>query len=391
MGAFRSVSIRLCVLLTAVSVPTFGVSQTAALKKGLYENSNGSPIYDLIDSAQRSLDIEIYEMDDPKVIAGIKRAIHRGVIVHIVKEPTPVGGACKVFDAKSRIEVGTSNCADQIDLVDEVNANGGEYVPFTKPELCGEDGRQNCLEHGKIMVADSKVAMVTSGNFNTTNLCDDAFSPKTCNRDYSFITDDSDVVSTLEAVVKKDIIGKNYDVASVMSDGAENKMTVGPNSSAPLIAFIKSAKKSLQVQNQYLKDPAMNAAIIAVAKKGVKVAVNVSSECSFGKPKASQIKKMTAIYKSFEAAGIEISMFNKNIKVNEHNGYLHAKAFVVDGKSAWMGSVNGSTQAATINREFGVFFNDPANVTALSKALARDFDDVNAETWEESMDCAENG
>ena len=68
-------------------------------------------------------------------------------------------------------------------------------------------------------------------------------------------------------------------------------------------------------------------------------------------------------------------MFNKNILVDGVKGYLHAKAIVIDEKYGWIGSVNGSTQAATLNREFGMFFTDPEDVKALSAKLESDFND----------------
>jgi phosphatidylserine/phosphatidylglycerophosphate/cardiolipin synthase-like enzyme len=84
-------------------------------------------------------------------------------------------------------------------------------------------------------------------------------------------------------------------------------------------------------------------------------------------------------------------MFNKNIEIYGKHGYLHAKAIIVDDKKAWMGSVNGSTEALTLNREFGIFFKDAHNVHKLAFEMNKDFRDPNAETWEESFDCAENG
>ena len=374
-------------------------SGSSQFSVGFYENSKGAPVAAFIDQAKSTIDIEIYEMDDPKVISSIRHALGRGVIVHIVKEPKPVGATCKVFEVQNstsnvdanRLNSGAATCEDQQQLVRDVNDAGGAYVPFSKPDLCGGTGTKNCLEHGKIVVVDSKLALITSGNFNTTNLCDLDYSPDTCNRDYSYITDDAETVKTLQTVVEKDLVGTPYDVGSIMGPRVAGKITVGPNSLSPLVSFIESAKVQIRIENQYLKDPTMNAALIAAAKRGVKVQVVVASTCSFGRPKGTEVRRLTTIFKEFDEAGIETKMFTKNILVNGRPGYLHAKAIEVDHKRAWMGSVNGSTQAVSLNREFGIFFNNATEVKKLESVLEDDFSNPLMESWQESLVCAENG
>ncbi len=78
------------------------------------------------------------------------------------------------------------------------------------------------------------------------------------------------------------------------------------------------------------------------------------------------------------------------MKVGGFDGYLHAKAIVVDGTKAWMGSVNGSTTALTKNREFGIYFDDSTDVSSLDSIFSSDFANTGAESWQDSLTCAEN-
>lgn len=371
----------------------------AHIAPGFYNNADGSPLVRLIRSATSRLDIEVYEMDDPQVIAAIRDALQRGVRIHIVKEPQPVGASCKVFengDSRSprnepvsrSARSGAASCDDQRQLVDDVNQSGGSYVPFAKPELCG--GGKRCLEHGKIVVADDRIALISSGNYNTTNLCDLDYSPRTCNRDYTYIDDNPSVIRSLQAVVETDMQGQSYDVESAIDPGARDKLTVGPDSLEPIVRFVQSARKSILIENQYLKEPNLNNALLQAARNGVDVKVIVSSACSFGEPRPYEKRQLTRIFTEFDNAGIETRMFNRNIRIDGEHGYLHAKAIVVDGTRAWMGSVNGSTQALTQNREFGIFFNDPTQVRKLSTVMSADFSNPNEESWQDSLDCAEN-
>ena len=80
-------------------------------------------------------------------------------------------------------------------------------------------------------------------------------------------------------------------------------------------------------------------------------------------------------------------MFTRRIVVGGRPGYLHAKAIIVDGKKAWVGSVNGSTAALTNNREFGIFVTEPALISKLSKSILSDFSDPRGESWVDSVEC----
>lgn len=357
------------------------------LSPGFYDHSRGSPLIDLIDHTQSTLEIEIYEMNSPRVIQSIRKALTRGVKVRIVKEPNPVGATCHVFEPINNSL--NSACDDQKQLVVDVTNAGGQYVPFVKPSLCG-DGKKNCLEHGKLVISDAKRAMLSTGNFNSSSLCELEYAPVKCNREYSYLSTDSDVVSSFRAIFEKDLEGEKYNVNDVIIPSAQSKITVSPNSMEPLLDFIRSAKKQILVENQYLKEPTINKALIEAAQDGVQVQVILASACSFGKPKPNEAKKLTSIFKAFDEAGIELKMFTKKIKIGGRPGYMHAKAMVVDGVKAWVGSVNGSTQAITLNREFGIFFDTPADVSKLARKFKQDFADPGEESWQESLDCKEN-
>jgi phosphatidylserine/phosphatidylglycerophosphate/cardiolipin synthase-like enzyme len=159
-----------------------------------------------------------------------------------------------------------------------------------------------------------------------------------------------------------------------------------------MVAFIRSAKSSIMIQNQYLHEKNINQALIDAAHAGVKVYVNVASLCAFGPPKPDSLNPATpnsngAIFTAFDQAGIQTRMFSGQQTINGKIGYLHAKAIVVDGKYAWVGSTNGSYPATSANREFGIFFSDPTMVNHLASIMRYDFADARGETWQESAKC----
>jgi cardiolipin synthase len=359
-------------------------SSLAATTEKFYENASGSPLITVIQTATKTIDIEIYEMNDPQVQAALKAAVNKGVRVRIIQEEKPVGASCKVFNPASTAD--NDSCKAQKNLAAFIRSKGGTYVPFAYKQLCGISGT-HCFQHGKMVLADSRYALLSTGNFNSSSLCNRAENPSACNRDYTMVTTDATAVRTLETIFEKDLKGTRYDVTEVLASSGTDKVTVSPDSMSPLVAFIRSAKKTVQIQNQYLKDPTLNAAIVDAAKRGVQVFVMVSSACSYGKPSANDIAQWTQIYGAFDKAKVNTRIFTRNITVNGVKGYLHAKTILVDSARAWVGSVNGSTTSLSNNREYGMFFNDPAEVKKLATFLYSDYTSKESESWKDSLVC----
>ncbi len=355
--------------------------------RGLHVNGIDSPHFELIKKAKKTLDIEIYEMQDADFRDALREAMKRGVRVRIVKDPTPVGERCNVF--KETLSTDKADCRDQKSLVTEVQKNQGAYVAFNKAELCGIPGR-SCYEHGKIIIVDGRIALISSGNFNSSNLCNARQDPKTCNRDYSFITRRRPLVTALTKVFEKDLAGVRFDVKQVLSSRDLELLTVSPYSLQPLVDFISSAKKTIEIENQYLKEPTFNEALIKASKAGVKVKVTLASACAFGAPTRSTADSLKTLYSSFEDAGIDTRFFTDQAKIMGRSGYMHAKAIVVDGTRAWMGSVNGSSTAMNQNREYGVFFHQRRNVKLLRETMQADHGDPGTESWSESLQCVKD-
>jgi cardiolipin synthase len=386
MGASLRFWISICILAWSFVVH-------AASTELFFDNATHTPILEFIQSARSSIDIEIYEIQDIRVQQAVLTAMDRGVKVRVIQEPESVGSNCDVFNV---IYAGdTVTCKIQKEFIGKVRAKGGSYVPYAFQEFCPA-GKYKCYEHGKMIIVDRQKALISTGNFNPTNLCSpDGVPPggmlSRCNRDYTVVTNDTGAVSVFSAVFDSDFKGKAYALGSILSSPSASKVTVSPFSMDPLVRFIRSAKHSVLVQNQYLKNAEINAALIAAAKSGVKVFVNVNSICTFSKPdpvrdqKAIELWKST--FKAFDSAGIQSRMFTKQVRIRGYAGYLHSKAIVVDGLRAWVGSVNGSDMAITRNREFGIFFDDATEVMKLANLIAGDFNDPNTESWQESLDC----
>src|SRR5262249_38651755 len=155
--------------------------------------------------------------------------MQRNVVIHVVKDPVPLGENCRYFQKPDPQQKVSPNCADQRKLVSEIKQKGS-FDAFDKPKLCGKPGSHpmKCFEHGKIVIIDrsysaKRLALISTGNFNSSNLCDLAEKPSACNRDYSYVTKDDEVIAGLVKVFTGDIQDQ-----PLQTPPAPKKMTVSP-------------------------------------------------------------------------------------------------------------------------------------------------------------------
>jgi phosphatidylserine/phosphatidylglycerophosphate/cardiolipin synthase-like enzyme len=368
----------------------------------LYRNTDGPLAIDLIREARSSIDLEIYSVEDPTVLRELERAALRGVRVRIVKDPTPVGGeVCPWFQnvpSKAPETAGEPDCSSIGHFLAVIEDNGGSIIPFDKARQCGKlPGDEDlqyapyCYQHGKIMIVDRDRAWLSTGNLDESNLCLAGSDTPRCNRDFSWEIFDGSIVDSLRMVFEHDARDSTVDLGEVIRAGElDPRLTVSPYARRDLIDLIDGAKTSITLQNQYLKDFPMNDALIRAARRGVKVRVQVSSFCAFGKPSDKERPKIEKTYQMFDAAGIESRAFSSATTVRGRAGYLHAKWIVVDGERAWLGSINGSQTAIDRNREFGLHFTNRAAIDLLLDTFERDFTSEGSETWKESVACAKD-
>ena len=350
-------------------------------KTGFYENSTHAVAYDLLKKAKKSIDIEIYEMKDPTFRKLLVDALERGVKIRIVKDSNTIGDSCDESEVID--ESDSSECQVEKGYINLIQSKGAQYIFFDKKQLCGIAGR-SCFQHGKMIIVDNRYLLLSSGNFNSSSLCAPD-SPK-CNRDFSYLTKNAEVIRYLRGILEKDLKGERWEFKKVISQSPPS-LTISPESATRIVSLIQSAKKSIWVQNQYLEDPAVNNALIEKALQGLDVHVQVSAFCSFGMPSDSKKLKITKIYTDFDSAGIKTKIFTSKIPVGNRPGYLHSKALLIDEEVGWVGSINGSETSTLQNREFGIIFNSKKSIEQLRRVLHDDFNHENAQSWMDSVAC----
>lgn len=135
-------------------------------------------------------------------------------------------------------------------------------------------------------------------------------------------------------------------------------LLVSPVNARPtLLTLIQSAKKTLDLEGEELSDTKVVLALLAAKQAGVVVRVVLADNT----PSASQATAVTQL----KAAGIPA--------VQLATPYVHAKALVVDGTRAYVGSENFTTASLQYNRELGITTTFAGSVSAVATTIAKDF------------------
>ncbi|AKU99963.1 phospholipase D [Labilithrix luteola] len=233
--------------------------------------------------------------------------------------------------------------------------NGGDNTTsFNKLKAAGVDvvyaPGAYTFTHEKAVIIDGAKVLIMTMNLTGTSARD--------NRE--FIATDSDPQDVADA---ETIFNADYTSTTVSLNG---KLVVSPSEAQPvdprgrLTALIASAKKTLDVEIQSLSDSALTDAIIAAQDAGVKVRI-VTTAPGDNEETPAELQMLTKM----KAKSIPIVGLSKP--------YIHAKAIVVDGALAFVGSQNFTPTALFQNRELGVVTDATTEVAKVQTVIAQDF------------------
>jgi phosphatidylserine/phosphatidylglycerophosphate/cardiolipin synthase-like enzyme len=282
-------------------------------------------------AARRTIDLEIYQLQDRVVVQALAAAAARHVKVRVMLEPRTVG-------------------AENYKAVSKELAAAGVTVQVTPPAF---DSSHN-VDHAKFAVIDDAELLFGTGNLVRSGLggvTEQAFD----NRD--FWVEDTRPASLSSA---RALFDADWERRATKAADFDGFVLTPDNANDKIEALIASATHTLLVYNQSLDDDAIVAALIAAKGRGATVRVLLGYQPGFGGPPKNQ-----APIDKLVAAGIEASFLKKH--------YLHAKAVVADGR-VYIGSQNFTNGGLRNNRELGQIFDDRAavaKVTATFEADAR--------------------
>jgi len=277
-----------------------------------------APVYDLLRSARHSVDVEIYELEDDQAAALLAADARRGVRVRVLLDEHFVGRYNEPASSYLRAHgVAVRWAPSQFDLT-----------------------------HEKAIVVDGRRAAVMTMNLTARYYSD--------TRDFVMLDTRPADVSAIAATFAYDWrdggLPPSTPATLIWSPGAQDA----------LVGLIASARQRLLVENEEMADDAVTGALLAAARRGVRVEVVMTRQ-----------RDWSSAFSELARAGVVVRTYAASAPL-----YIHAKAIVVDPGSgharAFVGSQNFSTTSLLYNRELGLLTSRRPVVAALAAVIARD-------------------
>jgi len=270
-------------------------------------------------AAKHSVDMTMYELDDTTIEQELVADRRRGVAVRVLLNGGYYGGGFSENDDATNY-LRASGVA--------VRASSASFA----------------LTHQKTITIDGRTSLVMTLNLTSRYYA--------TTRDFAVIDTQPADVSAIERVFDAD-----WSHSPVTPSAGSGDLVWSPGAESEQVALIDSARSTLDVENEEMDDTYITAALCDAARRRVKVGVVMTYESSWREA-----------FDELTACGVQVRTYAEDAPL-----YIHAKAIVVDGREAFVGSQNFSPTSLRYNRELGIVTSDPGIVTPLAQTFVSDF------------------
>jgi phosphatidylserine/phosphatidylglycerophosphate/cardiolipin synthase-like enzyme len=335
----------MAVLISLSLVATSGATQNSSLTRHLPTGSGGGlvkvivepsklgsavgmqPIYRFVLSAKKSVDVTMYELVDHTMVRDLIADRSRGVKVRVILD--------------------TNREREYNDGAFDALRAGGVNVVWADTSYDAT--------HQKTITVDHDESLILTGNLTSRYY--------TTTRDFGvFDTNPSDV-SAIEVVFTADFTHR----AVNPPHGVD--LVWSPGSQAQMLAVINGARHTLSIENEEMGDSAITNAIVAAAKRGVRVDITMTVDSRYDTDLNEIVR-----------AGGRVHLY----AYDETALYIHAKTTIADASRPtgriYVGSINFSSASMNYNRELGIVTTSPAIINAVNAAVTRDYSNCGAAT-----------
>jgi cardiolipin synthase A/B len=277
-------------------------------------------------AAKKSIDMEIYELDDPVEEAALIAAHRRGVGVRVLLD--------------SAYELRTAN-----EPAYALLRAGGVQVRF---------GPSSTIFHIKTTTFDARVSDISTANLTPRYYA--------TTRDAEIVDSYPVQVAAIEKTFANDWTGQ--DPAS--DEANASGLVWSPDAEQAMINQIDSATTSVRFTSEELSDPYISRALANDAQRGVRCEIVMMDDPDWAKA-----------FGQVTSAGCVV-----HVLPDTPTGlYMHEKLVLVDAgtshASAMIGSQNASYSSLAFNRELSIVLTQaqaPRVISSLASTFAHDFD-----------------
>jgi len=273
----------------------------------------------LIDSAQTSLDVQMYLFTVRELADKIVAAKQRGVVVRMILDPD---------------EAGNQNVTPTLTSGGVDWKNASTVYPFS---------------HAKYLIIDRTTAVIMSMNFNIDAMQNE--------RNYGMVDKDPEDVADVQAIFEQDWALANGGTPPAANLGCTRLIVSPANAQQRLYETIYGAHGTLDIEALYVTDSSMRTAITHAKSSGATVRIILEE------PSDQPQNADAATY--YKGLGIPV-------KYASNQFYLHAKLIIADSV-AFVGSQNLSSTGLSANREVGALVFEPGPEQVIQQQFDADW------------------
>jgi phosphatidylserine/phosphatidylglycerophosphate/cardiolipin synthase-like enzyme len=285
----------------------------------LTEPGSIAPIYDAIDGARTSIDMTMYELDDPVAERALAAAANRGVRVRVLLNGGP--------DGEGEAE----------------NASASSYLRAHRV-LVRWSPSYFALTHQKTITIDDHRSLVMTLNLTSRYYAN--------TRDFAVWDDRPADVSAIESVFDADWAGR-----MITASRGSGDLLWSPGAESALVGLIETARTSIDVENEEMADQPIIAALCHAAEHRVRVRVVMTYESEWA-----------SAFSTLARCGAGVRVYHGETPL-----YIHAKEIVVDDARAYVGSQNFSYDSLERNRELGLITTEAPVISGLERTFTADY------------------
>lgn len=277
-----------------------------------------------IDQATSSIDLTIYELNDPVVVSDLISAANRGIQVRVLLDRAYSG----------------------------YYENSNAYRTLGASKVSVRYAPANVIYHQKTLTIDHACSFIGTGNLT----------PRYYRSSIDFwVLDNYSVdVSSIESTFARD-----FTSSSPIKVALTGSLVYSPGAEAPLVSLIDSARHSIFVSAAEMRDSYITTPLAAAARRGVRCSILMTQNSAYD-----------SVLGALRAAGCTIRLYPDT----STSPYVHAKVILVDYATptarVFIGSQNISISSLIYDRELGLILtprNAAGLVNGLHSALTRDF------------------
>jgi phosphatidylserine/phosphatidylglycerophosphate/cardiolipin synthase-like enzyme len=315
-----------CIPLGTAGAAPAAVGAKSSLPPLLVEPNDGfGAVYSFIVDARKSVDVEMYELNDQTVEEDLVSDERRGVAVRVLLDRAYAGASY----------------------------NTAAFGYLTSHGVPVRWGPTSTTVHEKSVVVDGVTALIATFNLGDTS---DYYATT---RDFGVFDSNASDVHAISDVFNADWSGAAISEPPAPDDGAD--LVWSPGSEPVLAALIASARKTLLVESEEMDDTSIVSDLEAAARRGVNVEVVMTADPSW-----------TRAFDDLERAGVHVATYSYDA-----TPYIHAKVMVADagapGQQMFIGSENFSVSSLEYNRELGVTTKSAILIAPAARTVRSDF------------------